>query len=347
LERQSNKLFENGRKMTILIVDDLPEKVMKIQKVIKEASGKTSHTVFVTTNVADTVAFLFEDRQIDLMILDLNLPNRSEEDIKPLAGLNVIKEINRRDGIVRPLSIIGLTAKDPVDAEAIKFFQEEAWSLISYDQTSSTWESAITNKINYYRSPKGPSPLQTNILYLASSPKDQKSLSLGTEQRRIRDTIRMSTNRNSFNFNAETGGTFDNFTRNLITKPPTILHLSGHGDEEGFAMEDALGFTRYIPFDSIEYLLKQVAPNTQCVILSACYSSNQAQKASANNIYSIGINGIDYTNVTENFSVGFYQGVCEKKSIEEAFKIGIAHASTAENFIPENIALFFNGSQIS
>lgn len=332
--------------MTILIVDDLPEKIDKIQKTIEAASVAGSHMVFVTMNVADTIAFLLEKRHIDLMILDLNLPVRKDVDIKPLSGLTIIKEINRRDLISRPVSIIGLTAKNPVDEEAVKFFQEEAWSLITYDQTSSKWETAITNKINYHRSPVVITPSKSSILYVSSSPKDQESLSLGTEVRRIKDTIRMSTYRDEFEFTEEAGSTFDNFSKAVLAQPPYVLHLSGHGDEEGFAMEDALGFTRYIPIAAIDSLLKPFAAQMGCIILSACFSAQQAELLSKHGIYAVGITLEVALNVAENFSVGFYQGLCEKKTIEQAFQLGLSHAIVSDDFINSSILLFQNGKQI-
>ncbi|MGV6832201.1 MAG: response regulator, partial [bacterium] len=72
--------------MKILIVDDSDLKISKIKTVINETDEK--HEILIAKNKADAMILIKSNPLIDLMILDLNLPNRKGENAKRLAGLS-------------------------------------------------------------------------------------------------------------------------------------------------------------------------------------------------------------------------------------------------------------------
>lgn len=316
--------------MTILIVDDQDIKVNKIKTVINESAVGRNATVFVNQNVADTVEFLSKGIPVDLMILDLNMPVRHGEEVKPGAGLGVIKEIKRRRDLVRPHHVIGLTGATPVDDLSTKFFSADGWVLVDYNPALLDWEEVISNKLDWI------SPVTTlaivksrrKLLFVGASPKDQDPINLGTEQRKLLNTLQMAQNRDDFEFIARQGATFSGLSLEMISNQPEFLHLSGHGDEEGLVLEDDQGLTSYMPVEALNQLVLLTA-GIKCIFLNACYSSDQAKLLSQNKLYVIGLNGTINSDVAEAFATGFYQAIYEGLTIELAYRSGVAHGIVA------------------
>ncbi|RFZ90099.1 response regulator [Mucilaginibacter conchicola] len=332
--------------MVFLIVDDQDIKIQRISLVIQEAMSPDKPIILSVNNVSQAVFLLQEQSHIDLMILDLNLPVRHGEDVKPLAGLNVIKEITRRPAITRPKYIIGNTAENPIRPEAIRFFEREGWVLISLHLNQSDWEETIANRIQYSKPQTGISILR-KIVLLASSPKNLRGLNVGTELRKIEDTIRMATHRDKFTIVSKSGGMYTNLVREIISHKPEILHLSGHGDGEGIAMEDENGNCDYVPLETLESLLKVDGLKTSCIILNTCYSAQQAKSLSLNNLYVIGMTNSTVDNYAESFSQGFYQGIGELTSIPVAFQLGIASLQKSHPHQVTNPQLWFKGNLVN
>lgn len=133
--------------MKILIVDDSIIKINKIKTVINETNVNSEF--LIAHNKADAMSFILLNLNIDLMILDLNLPNRKGEEPKRLAGLSLLKELNRRASISKPQHIIGLTAYTELKNETTNEFVENGWIIITYDNKKSDWEATIKNKVDY------------------------------------------------------------------------------------------------------------------------------------------------------------------------------------------------------
>lgn len=133
--------------MIILIVDDSIIKINKIKTVINETNIDTKF--LIALNKAEAMDLILSNPIIDLMILDLNLPNRKGEEPKRLAGLSLLKELNRRNSIRKPQHIIGLTAYVELHNETLSEFIENGWIIITYDNTKSEWEDTIKKKVEY------------------------------------------------------------------------------------------------------------------------------------------------------------------------------------------------------
>ncbi len=138
--------------MTILVVDDSVIKINKIKTVIDETNINSEF--LIANNKADAMQLILANQSIDLMVLDLNLPNRKGEETKPLAGLSLLKELNRRKSICKPKHIIGLTAYRELQNKTTREFIENGWIIITYDNKTSEWEATIKNKIDYIHNNK-------------------------------------------------------------------------------------------------------------------------------------------------------------------------------------------------
>lgn len=310
--------------MNFLIVDDDDIKIAKIRQVIEGcASGLSAHIV-VQQTVSDAVNFLLYGPVVDIMILDLNLPIRKQTEVKALSGLKIITEINRRPGMVRPAHIIGLTGHIPPPSSAEQFFKDEGWVLIGYDPKQTDWEVTVQNKIFYIGEKRGValSLEKKGILYLAATPADGRVIMLAKEERRISETLRMSTHRADYSLTTRQGCTLGTMTAGLMAESPVILHFSGHGDGEGIALEDEEGNMQYVSSDTLHKLFTQFAKDVQCIILGSCYSADQAALLSKDGVYVIGMQDSISVGICEEFAVGFYQALGERQDIRSCFALG-------------------------
>tara|TARA_R110000764_G_scaffold44749_1_gene100727 strand:- start:444 stop:1451 length:1008 start_codon:yes stop_codon:yes gene_type:complete len=335
--------------MRILIVEDNRLKEMKIASVVKEVTS--INNIFCADNNFDAIRKIKTDDKFDLVILDLMLPIRKGESPRKDGGLILLNEIIRRNDIVNPDHIIGLTAFDEIKKEIDEEFNKEGWVIITFDLKSIDWEVIIKNKIIYILNSKKNQPIiimKSKILFIAASPEDQSKLNAGMEQRKIDEALSLSSNRDKFELLSKTGAKFETLSRVLMQSTPEYIHFTGHGDHNCLAFEQDNGQTHEVPSDALEKLFKILCENTKCVFLSACYSSNQAKAISSNNIYVIGMNNSVEIKAATAFALGFYQAISENKEIPNAFAVGEAHylsvcAITDKQF-PE---LWLNGFKIN
>ncbi len=133
--------------ISVLIVEDDAEKLGKIHNVVLDSGvdgGRIKHAV----NAATAVETLSSER-FDLMLLDINLPRRFGEGPRRGGGLDVLKEIDRGNGLYRPRYVAGVTAFDDVITEFGEAFADRLWTLVHYQDTSDRWMEQIKAKIAY------------------------------------------------------------------------------------------------------------------------------------------------------------------------------------------------------
>ena len=128
--------------INVLIVDDSERKAQKIKRAIVSEEVDFCHesTVSEASN-------LLQEKQFDLMVLDLNLPMRKDSEPIPDAGVKFLEQLLRRQNFKKPIHIIGLTAFDKLLDEYTKKFHERGWLLLRYEESSTKWEEVIREKI--------------------------------------------------------------------------------------------------------------------------------------------------------------------------------------------------------
>ncbi len=162
-----------------------------------------------------------------------------------------------------------------------------------------------------------------NILFLAASPVNIVQIRVDEEARDIRERLRMSTERDTFNFVTCEAVRARDITQAMLDYKPYVAHFSGHGTSNGdICVEDNYGNTKQIDKDALSDLFRLTSATTKCVILNACYSEQQAVKISENIDYVIGMNNKIGDGAAISFSVGFYMALGSGKSITEAYEIG-------------------------
>jgi nucleoside phosphorylase len=133
--------------MKILVVDDSQPKVKKLIEVLTE-SGMPRHAVTVVPTAMQAREKLRAE-VFDLLVLDLLLPLREENEPEVSTSLNLLIDINERDDFFKPRRIVGFTAFESIAKAANSVFNEMLWVVVLYDETSNSWREAFRNTVQY------------------------------------------------------------------------------------------------------------------------------------------------------------------------------------------------------
>ena len=142
--------------MNILIVDDNNDKIAKIVSVIKAVSEN-----FNIDTVIDSISAQIQLKQTkyDLLILDLLLPIRPNQEPVPDGGELLLKEITRNKTLKTPTIIVGIT-----QFEEYKSNFSSIWKLLFFND--SKWITELTEIIEH---------LERSILFTSDLNKQKKS----------------------------------------------------------------------------------------------------------------------------------------------------------------------------
>lgn len=163
------------------------------------------------------------------------------------------------------------------------------------------------------------------ILILAANPKDTSNLRLGEEVREINNTLQLSPNRDLFQIITESAVRVDDLTRSLFEHQPTIVHFCGHGSgADGLIFESDYGHTQLVSTQALARLFDLVQQQVECVLLNACYSSEQAEAIHQHIDCVVGMDKAIGDKAAIKFSVGFYTALAAPSDYDVCYKMGCA-----------------------
>jgi internalin A len=162
--------------------------------------------------------------------------------------------------------------------------------------------------------------LKRKILFLSANPSDQKVRpQVDKEFKSIKDELQSSDHWEAFELLPPELGVTDKNLLKSMNQKPEIVHFAGHGELEGIVITDHENRSVLMPEKALNRLFKQHKDSIRLVILSACYSSEQAQTISAIGFYVIGMNSAFKDVAALSFSTGLYIGLGAGKEIESAY----------------------------
>lgn len=150
---------------------------------------------------------------------------------------------------------------------------------------------------------------QVSVLFLAAEPTNDSALRLGKEFREIQEIIGVA-NRDNAALALEMPQ-FATRPKDLLNKVlgfrPSLVHFSGHGDQSGgLKLESQDGRSQTVEPEALADFFSQCKQYLQCVVLNACYSSEQAKEISKHIPCAIGMSDKIGNADAVKFSVGFY-----------------------------------------
>ncbi len=160
------------------------------------------------------------------------------------------------------------------------------------------------------------------ILVVFANPRGTDSLRLGTEDRVIREAIKLSHQRENISLTICHATTVHDLRRALLDGEFRFVHISGHGTGTGLVLEDELGGKYVVPQGALAELLSAYCPPIECVVLNACYSISQGQLTSLGVPFTIAMEGPISDDAAIEFSRGFYDAVGASRNIDFAYAEG-------------------------
>lgn len=113
--------------MRTLVVDDQYEDKSKVIISILNKVGATDFEL--VTSAKDALKSMAKEK-FDLLILDLQIPAVLGDDAEPKGGMQLVKEIEVRQNLNRPLSIIAITGHVEAYDDSRSFFEERGWAIL-------------------------------------------------------------------------------------------------------------------------------------------------------------------------------------------------------------------------
>jgi len=139
----------------ILVVEDEQEKRRLVSSALLACGGISLDNLVLVSDGYEAKRQITQQK-FDLLILDINIPKRADEQVTVGGGLDVLSFIKNSGKAIAPTYVIGLTAySDGADA-AQSAFAMPLWKLLIFSYSSDTWSVSIKEAVNYLRSNSGP-----------------------------------------------------------------------------------------------------------------------------------------------------------------------------------------------
>ena len=186
-----------------------------------------------------------------------------------------------------------------------------------------------------------------SILFLAANPMDTGRLRLEAEMREIEEGIQRASQRDNIAFTAKLALRIRDLSRSLLDAKPQIVHFAGHGTgPDGIVLEGNDGESVLVGNEALANLFALHRNTVQCVVLNACYSSEQAEAISKHIPVVVGMTNVIDDDAAAVFAVGFYDAIGAGCSYEEAFLHG-RNAIELHGLPGQELPLLLKGSEMS
>ncbi len=160
------------------------------------------------------------------------------------------------------------------------------------------------------------------ILIVSADPRDSCRLRLGQEYREISQCVQRS-GVHGIEVQQHFAVRPSDLSQALLDFNPTILHFSGHGNDEGdICLEDSQGYTMYVSSEALADLIFHFKETLQLVVLNACFSASEADAISQHVPYVVGMQNAIGDLAAIAYSVGLYQALAAGRTVEESHHLG-------------------------
>jgi nucleoside phosphorylase/CheY-like chemotaxis protein len=132
--------------LDILILDDNREKVNKICEILKEITDLNMNNVDVVPDIISAKRLLTE-KKYDLLILDIQVPNRFDQTTKVDGGIQLLNELKKSEKYNIPSHIIGITAYEESITEVN--YSQQLLAFVKYDESTDEWSKKMCSYIEY------------------------------------------------------------------------------------------------------------------------------------------------------------------------------------------------------
>jgi nucleoside phosphorylase len=132
--------------MRILVVDDEREKKRQIAEVLRPFVENRTIVVEYAEDVLSAKRTM-KKAGFDLLVLDINLPKRSDLPANPGDGLEVLRWLKGAGNAFRPTYIVGLTAFQESFELAASEFDNLIWTILHFEYTDGAWKDRLRKTV--------------------------------------------------------------------------------------------------------------------------------------------------------------------------------------------------------
>ena len=159
-----------------------------------------------------------------------------------------------------------------------------------------------------------------SILFIAANPAGTDPLRLDRELRIIREAIERSQGRDTLELEFRPAATIHDVRRALLEREYDVIHVSGHGEQEGLILEDERGDAVQIPRAALARLFGRY--DLGCVVLNACWTLKTGEATSLGVPFTVAMDGPISDVGAVEFSRGFYDALGAGRDYAEAYAEG-------------------------
>jgi len=156
--------------MKILIADDNHERVAKVVDYLVKRCG-IDRDAIDTESTGYAVRQRLLERQYALLLLDVMLPFRIEQEPSHDTSVAILTELTETDRLRKPGYVIGLTAYEEAERTVAPDFRDRAWVLVRSDDAEDSWLETIGSSVRYIAQQTEQRPtlgFTTDVLVLAA-----------------------------------------------------------------------------------------------------------------------------------------------------------------------------------
>jgi hypothetical protein len=133
------------------------------------------------------------------------------------------------------------------------------------------------------------------------------------------------------------------FTSSIWQEKPNIVHFSGHGSGGIIHIRGNNDRVFELSAGSLSDQLEINKEFVEGIVLSACETDTYLEKMVEHLVFAVGMKGKPSNRVAIDFSIGFYQGLAQGYSPENAFKNGLTQLEAKNQQFPVIIMKDANG----
>jgi esterase/lipase superfamily enzyme len=165
-------------------------------------------------------------------------------------------------------------------------------------------------------------PRVKHILILSANPAETDRLGIDEEVRLIKQRLGEGAPGREYRVESEWAVRPSDLSRFLLDYEPEIVHFSGHGSPTGdIVLVNERGDAAPVSVNVLANLFGILAGRTECIVLNACYSGEQA-RALANHVGCVvGMERAIGDASALRFAAGFYRGIAYGKDYHTAFRL--------------------------
>lgn len=159
------------------------------------------------------------------------------------------------------------------------------------------------------------------ILFIKINPIGTINLRLDEEEKALRQVLDLSIHRDLFSLESRGAVTTDDLHQYLELIKPTILHISGHGNEEGVLFfHDSEGHKKEVSIIKFCDFLKNFDDHIETIFLNACFSLSGIDDINDPSFHLIGMKDEVPNDTALSFARAFYTSHCNGKSVKDSFE---------------------------